>query len=741
MAALQPRPRPRMNIAAGNSRPKTAAAASPNHDDTGTSPAAAAAAAAASAAASSLSVFLMNLRLLDLDLLPDWPDITFETFSTAGVQGLKRRIKCVEWALVKLFEIWDPEETCSKLSPFFPPHDQMQSVSLRAALWRALDALKKNGFLGRDSVVRKTMLDDCKGERLEEVLAYFSTAVLKRAVREETTSAARHHHPIAVKLAMETRGYEGDNTDLRVLNVAYRFSLRRFMEQKEEERAMYRDFGDLLSIKKRGLRRRMEAVRAKESESAQDTLSRNAKKEMRRLVRNNWSGNERWMETLMEGDCSAKVSTDLLGMPFDRVWRRVQQGRLAELEEDSGGLLEQLDNRVKLQKDRLARWNTFRDSTFGQLAESAASPSKKRDARMGKPNRGIDFQFSSHHSLQAGGACQALENSPGGGKGKSESSESYAQLLRGLKDDLASIKKVDSTVLNFLGSSESRRRSLGVSSLGCQSTDGGETISEMSELEDEPPSEEAEALTTAIPVRSNRTRLDSWRHHPVKPQMPTSDVFHRSTSTLSSSSPPRDEEATLRQENFFIPPAEEFEELEPPPSPTRDSAEGILEAMDHASPSPMKHARQRPTLSLAQRTRLSMAGNQSPFLDEEPELPLRRHPVSRNDPGSTPPSESDSMKEGSEAMDLASRTRLSMAGLQQAQKKAQFQRRKSLRTSKPSTRKEAGYLEKMEEEEHGSGLDHDTLTQELIMEEDMEAVFKSRPKMRTSPVGSPGRGW
>lgn len=62
---------------------------------------------------SPLALFLTNLRLLDLDLLPDWPAISTETFvsSGAGVQGQKKRVHCVEWALFRLFSIWDPEET------------------------------------------------------------------------------------------------------------------------------------------------------------------------------------------------------------------------------------------------------------------------------------------------------------------------------------------------------------------------------------------------------------------------------------------------------------------------------------------------------------------------------------------------------------------------------------------------------------------------------------------------------
>lgn len=60
---------------------------------------------------SNVSLFLTNLRLLDLDLRPDWPDINPLTFTAKDVaQGQKKRIQCVEWALYQLFCLWDPEE-------------------------------------------------------------------------------------------------------------------------------------------------------------------------------------------------------------------------------------------------------------------------------------------------------------------------------------------------------------------------------------------------------------------------------------------------------------------------------------------------------------------------------------------------------------------------------------------------------------------------------------------------------
>lgn len=60
---------------------------------------------------STIGLFVTNLRLLDLDKRSDWPGITVQTFSTRDAQqNQKNRLRCVEWALYRLFEIWDAEE-------------------------------------------------------------------------------------------------------------------------------------------------------------------------------------------------------------------------------------------------------------------------------------------------------------------------------------------------------------------------------------------------------------------------------------------------------------------------------------------------------------------------------------------------------------------------------------------------------------------------------------------------------
>jgi len=62
------------------------------------------------APASDIKLFVTNLRLLDFDLKSDWPGITAQTFSGKNADQ-RQRIGGAEWALFRLFEIWDPGET------------------------------------------------------------------------------------------------------------------------------------------------------------------------------------------------------------------------------------------------------------------------------------------------------------------------------------------------------------------------------------------------------------------------------------------------------------------------------------------------------------------------------------------------------------------------------------------------------------------------------------------------------
>lgn len=604
------------------------------------------------------------------------------------------------------------------------------------------------------------MLDECKGERLEDVLASFSTAVLKKVVGDDVTTS-RGHPALAFGLAFENRGYKGERMELDILNLAHRVKLQRLLQRKEAARARYRDFSDLLGVKERNVARRREEIRAKQQDPAREVVSDQARAEMRRTVRNNWTGDEHWAESLLYGNAGSQQDR-LLSMPFDRVWRRVQQDRLAEVEEGPGGLLEQLESRVKAQNDRLRKWNAYRNETFG-------GPSQERNVQAQAPKnggKGIDLGFGAHEALQLG------RTSPRKGTVRIKMHDEYSGLVQSLNSGLANIGvKRQHDPLAFLQqykgqdrkNVKTHRHKMSVSDAGA---DGA--ISDLSELEDE-----GDIIVSDPPIKSFQPKLEGAKRLPVRPKLsqPDSSSGHSSgflaqlqkpiltteedfeieiPSLTQPRSPPKETKPAPSPPRYHTPtpdhsptvesPEELPDELpDIPPSPTQDLADKILEDMNNASPSPSKRAKPRHTLSLADRTRLSMARGSAIFLDDdEPDLPSPSPPPTLGDQTPTPTSDSDTKQLSFDATDdLVSRTRRSMVGFEKARQKAQLERRRSQRRSKVPPRREGSYFPAVSEETQ----DQTVLAEELIGEEDMEAVFRSRPKIKASPIPSPTREW
>ncbi|KAM6478320.1 HAUS augmin-like complex subunit 6 N-terminus-domain-containing protein [Trichoderma sp. SZMC 28011] len=615
----------------------------------------------------SLSLFLTNIKLLDLDHLPDWPEISAETFAASGttLQDQKRRVQCVEWALYQLFVIWDPDEAANKLKPFYPPVDQLQSVNLRAALVRALEQAKKNGDLGRDTIIRKTMLDECKGERLEEVLAFFSTAVLKKVV-SGSLAASRGYITPAIELAFENKGYLSEKSHLIALSMAHKASIRQLLQRKELARVRFKDFAVVMDEKEDDIISRREVLEMKEMDGGGQAVSDNARAEMRRTVHHNWSGSEAWMETLLSGD---PKHGGLLATKFDRVWRRAQKGRLEELDKSDVGLLEQLDNRVKMQRDRLRKWDAFRRNTFG---EARPMPAKPRAAAA--KAKGIDLGFTAHLDLHTGRRNKStrvalFQHAP-------QMSDDYAALVSDLKYDLGKIATKEVDIASLV-----RKRT--------PKNFPGRSTYDLTQIDDSP---------LATPPSILPQRKPSGYDTPTRrrsPEEPKPVTKHKTNS------PPR-------------------------LSPTKEFANGSTSpGKNNLTPSPVKRTKPRHTLSLAERTRLSMSRKKSLcFEDEELDPPTPITPVT------TKPAEPDYSE------DLASRTRRSMAGFEKAQQKAQMERRRSLRRGKMPPRKDGSYFPRVDEEEINETT---LLLEQLAEEEDVEAVFRSRPKVGQSLQPSPTR--
>lgn len=763
-----------------------------------------------------VSLFLTNLRLLDLDLLPDWPGLNLLTLTNKdAAQGQKKRIQCVEWALYQLFVLWDPEEARNKLQPFFPPLEQTQSVNLRAALLRCLEQVKKNRVLGRDTVLRKTMLDECKGERLEEVLAVFSSAVLKKIATEEQLNS-KACPAIAQTLALENRGYAGERTDLSSLIIAHKMSLRSKLGRKGASRAQYKHFAQLLDSKEHGISSRRDHAEASARQSKIPRLSEASKQEIRRAVTTNWSGNERWMEALLYGDTKSHKD-GVLTAPFDRVWRRVRSDRLDELEDTSGGLLEQLDNRVRAQQARLETWQSFRKEMFSDVVDQP----REKAVGLVSPQRGIDLGFGAHEGLHLGRMSPKNLTSTK----EAQLTQEYKTLVDGLDKELNKSRGQTQPTFGRLR----RRQQPLKSSIQSSSSEkpADEPVSELSELEEElakttlplrnkPLGDTSQSRDEAVGLNADLRPLQKSSRPRLPQPLKTMHAFKPKT-VPTEISPTEPSKPMLRSDNKGPSPRRSPVQIhkdlscsptrslrhspspspsrsharggspdmtqspeEIPPSPTQRQADQILASLNAASPSPVKQQRPRHTLSLAERTRLSMTRGSSVDLDEDevalgsPSRPRRRNTSSRSPTKGSKPATPTAIPEdaaaggGSKAKageddedDIVARTRKSMANFEATQQRVRLEKEKAARREarKKSMSNKSGEIARqayfppdtVDEEDGlagGGEGDSTAMLEELIAREaqmgtegvDYDSVFRSRPRIKSSPPGTPAGG-
>lgn len=611
------------------------------------------------------------------------------------------------------------------------------------------------------------MLDECKGDRLEEVLATFSFAVARKIIsgRAEET----HTHPtLAHTLAMENRGYTGERTELAVLKLAHQAVLSKELREKNEARELYRDFAELLDLKGRSITRRGEQVKAARTKGEGREVSEDEKLEVWRLVGNNWAGNERWMETLLYGDANTRRD-GLLSAPFERVWRRVRAGRLSELDDRGSGLMEQLDSRVRLQQDRLRKWEGFRRAMVGD-----ASARKTAVTDKSKPREGLGLKFADHQSLHLG------QVSPRKKAAKApeviDLTPEYANLIASFERDLSKPNNPKTASITSLLPRMPAPSGVRVSAESLVST-STDVISELEDLdEDLPPPIEPmpPPVVTKLPRKPSLRRPG---HRPSRSQKLASEDFERldppakgearprglrtsrppSAAAENHASPPpsptRASRPYLRERSptkeliarqsiqlgYSEPKIDSYSTPEPEPvdeapkSPTQQQADDILASISNASPSPAK-PKPRHTLSLDERTRLSMAGSRSKLPDDEEDtLPLRKSTLA-------PVPEPIQEDNDPDHEDIVARTRRSMVGFEAARQKAQLERRRSARRSRREGSqfyKAAEQFPRVREEQEESAL-----AEELMGgEQSYEDVFMSRPRILASPIPPPIGEW
>lgn len=195
------------------------------------------------------------------------------------------------------------------------------------------------------------MLDECKGDRFEELLYSFSSLVLKKTLTAKESRG--QEWTIARRLGLTPSLLDGERDLVEALILAHKASLGRRLERRVQQVQAYESFDQLLRMKELSLTQRKQAVgHDRGDEATAPSYSDIDLKSLKQRVQDGWCGDQRWLQVIFDGD-SAQNSEPILDMPFAGVWNAVNVNQLHTIgQEREVSLLRELDMRVRRQRDR-----------------------------------------------------------------------------------------------------------------------------------------------------------------------------------------------------------------------------------------------------------------------------------------------------------------------------------------------------------------------------------------------------
>ncbi len=223
-------------------------------------------------------------------------------------------------------------------------------------------------------IVRKTFFDDCKGERIQELLVSFSSLVLRKVLAAGQGGKAC----IAARFATAKSVTGKEQQSFLPLAIAHRASLTAILRKKNELRERYKSFGRTLNAKGQELDRRFDVV-----VSTQDFLDKNPIPDhtvarVSKLFEKNWHGDRKPVEVITQGE-EHGMTDSLLDRPFSDTWQQVSAGTFDGAAGTSWqGLLQDLEERVAKQEARLTDWRNFKEAM--QRDETARSAANNTDS-------------------------------------------------------------------------------------------------------------------------------------------------------------------------------------------------------------------------------------------------------------------------------------------------------------------------------------------------------------------------
>ncbi|KIW32276.1 uncharacterized protein PV07_03835 [Cladophialophora immunda] len=353
------------------------------------------------------AIFVHALHLLNLDLLSDWPNISESIFlpptkastNTSTTPALpQNRTKSLEWALYHLFRLYSPSEAASRLSSCFPPATPIQSRDLRAGLYKWLTELKQSGALPRETVLRKTMLDECKGDKFEELIARFAMLVVRKTMAQDQSGVNNRQvnqntHAVARPNRSTAAGTHQDADSLVPLILAHRVSLQRSLRKRQELDEKATAYTRMLAQIRKDVTSGLHDISLHKSapDDTENVLSATEYKLLSERINLAFAGDRRWARYIFEGvppSTNPASARDLPEWPFGEPCQSAPDNRgivplaarVADAEDDPDQPMRQLQSLVSQHQARIARLTAIRHSllsasgTTNEMGQTASLP-------------------------------------------------------------------------------------------------------------------------------------------------------------------------------------------------------------------------------------------------------------------------------------------------------------------------------------------------------------------------------
>lgn len=546
------------------------------------------------------------------------------------------------------------------------------------------------------------MLDECRGEKFEEVIAAFSTVVLHRVIAAEQNIKPN----ITSRLILAHNLPPEDQRTLIPLAIAHRVALTGILQEKARLRARYLGLQRRLDAKEQELSKRKEDLEITR-DAREKPIASNAKiYEIRKHFDTHWQGDTQWIDAIFEGGDHKK--DPVLDTPFSTVWQKASKGNAQPVVACQQGLLQQLEKRVATQEARLQKWRQLKEdlATTAKFAPKLGSIGERM-----KSSHGLDLKFSSHTKLVMD-PCDMQVNTADlpPVESLSAAKEEYEKLAQSMRRELALVGNVKDKNANFFS-----------------------IVSKT--LKEKRPTESFEEPIEAVPTTRQPTKLPKSIRFPTQEKKivekvhsvhtnGSSALLNESTSSSHQESPPPTQSQSYPSSIRSTQSIQPSETLGPEMDEEEILAQEIILSTMNA-PSPIK-----PKPSLSERAKKSMAlasledlgGTAGPSPISKPSVTQVTDVFSSSSSNLNPiPRET-----------LLERTRQSMSLITPKPRKSVMERR---RASKIYPINQFSTPEKMSCTSHAEVL----TPPEALFGQDVNyaTVFKSRPKIALSPTLSP----